>query len=591
MKLLLAVLLVLVLSCINTVSFAHESKSTTHIKGNKFHQIQPQLDTIEHEISKESAFSLSCDVCQIGAGILEDLLKKNASTQEVVKGLAELCIISKAEQAEVCYGILNNFAPIIIDVLLQSEFSPSQLCTYFRVCNNPSGSSSSAANKEIGQENYYDLEQASHFNPSMFNGKKQYKSLKNQKPMMKGNKANSTTGYFLQLTDIHFDPDYLVGSNPNCGRPLCCRDGTGDAGVFGHYLCDIPFSTVTAIFDHLVTLTDQLDFIVWTGDNPPHNVWEQSQADQELATRTLSQAIAKSFPNTLIFPAVGNHEAYPSDQYVLPNTQWLLDSLYENWGAWLDQDALDSVKEKGYYTILLREGLRIVTINTLENDMINFYNLLPTYLAGPNNQSDWLIDTLSQAEENNEKVLLIGHIPCTLKAASTDKWCAMYEAVVARFSDILVGQIYGHTHIDQLVVFTDPADRTKPTGMNYVTPSMTTYQNHEPGYRIYEFDYTTNQITNYYQYHANMTEANLSGHINFTMTYSAKELYGLPDLSPQSWYDLALSFRTDVTKFDSYYDNIHTGPTKSECNDACRYNLVCEILGVTSSVYDACIGV
>ncbi|KAF2069133.1 hypothetical protein CYY_009549 [Polysphondylium violaceum] len=579
----LLVLLVLVL-CINTFTFSHETKLTP-IKGNKYHEIKPKLDAIEHEIS-ESSLSLSCDVCQIGATLLEGFLQKNASTQEIIKGLAELCIISKAEQPEVCYGILNNFAPIIIDVLLQSEFTPTQLCTYFRIC-------SKGGSSESQKENYHDLQQNSHFNPTMYtNGKTQYKSLKNQKPLMKKEiGANSTIGYFLQLTDIHFDPDYLVGSNPNCGRPLCCRDGTGDAGVMGHYLCDIPFSTVEAIFEHLATLTDQLDFIVWTGDNPPHNVWEQSQSDQELATRTLSQAIAKTFPNTLVFPAVGNHETYPSDQYVLPKSQWLLDSLYENWGSWLDQDALDSVKEKGYYTILLRQGLRIVTVNTLDNDMINFYNLLPTYLAGPNNQSDWLINTLTQAEQNNEKVLLIGHIPCTLKAASTDQWCAMYEAVVARFSDILVGQIYGHTHIDQLVVFTDPADRTKATGTNFVTPSMTTYQNHEPGYRIFEFDYSTNQITNYYQYHANMTEANLTGHINFTLTYSAKEEYGLPDLSPQSWYDLTMSFKTDISKFDSYFKNIHIGPVQSECDQDCRYNWVCEILGTTSSLYDQCKGV
>lgn len=53
----------------------------------------------------------------------------------------------------------------------------------------------------------------------------------------------------LQISDTHFDPDYVVGSVANCEEPLCCRSTStpplvGDvvpAGKWGSYeKCDAP---------------------------------------------------------------------------------------------------------------------------------------------------------------------------------------------------------------------------------------------------------------------------------------------------------------------------------------------------------------
>eukprot|EP01132_Coremiostelium_polycephalum_P004818 gene4818-6006_t len=563
-------------------------------KQNNQQENSQHVETLDDQMNNNlKTLPITCDACRLGTYILDTYLKGNASLDEVLKGTTDLCIKFKLQQPEVCTGILHNFVPIIWDVLIISELNPLQLCEFYRLCPKDSSSSSSTTY----YEDDFEMKQKSFMNPSVSlkKTKTKYPSLSHQKPLLSTEapsmKANSTIGYFLQISDIHFDPDYVVGSNPNCGRPLCCRDGTGDAGVFGHYLCDIPYSTVEAIFEHLATLTDQIDFIVWTGDNPPHNVWEQSQSDQTAATETLSQLIYNTFPNTIVLPSIGNHEAYPSDQYLLPNTQWLLNSLQKCWAPWLDEDSLDSVQSHGYYTTLLKPGLRVISLNTLDADMINFYNLLPTYLQGPNNQSDWFINVLEQAEANFEQVLIIGHIPCTLKSASTDPWCVMYEAVISRFSSIIAGQFYGHTHYDQIVVFSDPATHTQPTGMNYVTPSMTTYQNHEPGYRIYEYDYSTNQVLNYYQYHTNLTEANLTGKMNFSLSYSAKELYNLPDLTPASWFNLAKTFKTDDTMFNNYYQHIANSPIVKPCDAFCQIKWTCEIFGVTSQLFDQCAGV
>ena len=53
------------------------------------------------------------------------------------------------------------------------------------------------------------------------------------------------------------------------------------------------------------------DIILWTGDQPPHDIWDQS-IDENLAIINVTVALMKEyFPSTPIFPVVGNHEAWP----------------------------------------------------------------------------------------------------------------------------------------------------------------------------------------------------------------------------------------------------------------------------------------
>ena len=59
---------------------------------------------------------------------------------------------------------------------------------------------------------------------------------------------------FAQISDIHYDEKYVVGSDNKCSSPPCCR-GTfavdTRAGSFGDYNCDIPFSTFSLASDFL----------------------------------------------------------------------------------------------------------------------------------------------------------------------------------------------------------------------------------------------------------------------------------------------------------------------------------------------------
>ena len=119
-------------------------------------------------------------------------------------------------------------------------------------------------------------------------------------------KPEGKTFKIVQLTDIHLDFDYKVGSNANCVEVLCCRANTGQssmpenrkvsyrndrygiddhqnfgnvssiAGKYGAFGgCDLPKITMLKALE---VIRDEVkpDAVLWTGDIAPHDIWNQS---------------------------------------------------------------------------------------------------------------------------------------------------------------------------------------------------------------------------------------------------------------------------------------------------------------------------
>jgi sphingomyelin phosphodiesterase len=90
--------------------------------------------------------------------------------------------------------------------------------------------------------------------------------------------------------------------------------------------------------------TKDIDYIVWTGDLPPHDVWNQTRDDQLHVLKETVDQLVRYFPNTPIFPALGNHESTPVNSFPPPNVQqpefsiqWLYDELDAQWRRWLPE--------------------------------------------------------------------------------------------------------------------------------------------------------------------------------------------------------------------------------------------------------------
>lgn len=90
--------------------------------------------------------------------------------------------------------------------------------------------------------------------------------------------------------------------------------------------------------------------------------------------------------------------------------------------------------------------------------------------------------------------------------------------------------------------------------MVWIAPSLTTYGNPSPAYRIYEIDSDTNVITNIYQYWLNLTEANQKSQteVSYDLGYNMTAEYNLPDLSRASVNSLVLAMKADNETFRKF---------------------------------------
>ena len=118
--------------------------------------------------------------------------------------------------------------------------------------------------------------------------------------------------------------EYKEGTVANCNLPLCCRELRDDdlvpvkqilAGFYGTTgKCDANIETVKAFASKAKELNP--DYIMFTGDNIAHSVWLVTQEEVIKATRMQIEAIQEKFGmDTPIYPAIGNHERAPVDEF------------------------------------------------------------------------------------------------------------------------------------------------------------------------------------------------------------------------------------------------------------------------------------
>lgn len=78
-------------------------------------------------------------------------------------------------------------------------------------------------------------------------------------------------GNFWQITDLHWDPSYKLGDDPQ----LVCASGGGaaadNAGQFGSYVCDSPWHLINSTVFAMKDILPDPDFIIWTGFVPQTN--------------------------------------------------------------------------------------------------------------------------------------------------------------------------------------------------------------------------------------------------------------------------------------------------------------------------------
>jgi len=177
-------------------------------------------------------------------------------------------------------------------------------------------------------------------------------------------------------------------------------------------------------------------------------------------------------------------------------------------------------------------------------------------------QLAWMRNELYLSERNGENVFIIGHINPGSYGCDSE-WSARYRALIDRFTNIIRGQFYGHTHNDEIEMVRSYADNA-PVGVVLIAPSLTTYSNLNPSFRIIEVDVDTNVLVDIQQYRLDLNKwnQNTTGPIEWDLAYTLLDQYSMPDMSYGSFDTLVDSIQVDMNVTETYLYNLNSGSYK-----------------------------
>lgn len=194
---------------------------------------------------------------------------------------------------------------------------------------------------------------------------------------------------FVHITDMHVDANYVVGSNPYCLEPICCRGapdplGRAAAGPFGHHKCDTPLALLDSAMEAIKEFGHDAQGILYTGDAIDHTVWLSTRPKVEEAVQRAYNSLNQvGLP---VYGAIGNHDVHPVNSFPrstshLPHaSDWALDLHHALWQSpsQLSSEAANPHathfhKHSGSYATSHSPGLRIISVNTNYAYKSNFW--------------------------------------------------------------------------------------------------------------------------------------------------------------------------------------------------------------------------
>ncbi|GBN10271.1 Acid sphingomyelinase-like phosphodiesterase 3b [Araneus ventricosus] len=262
----------------------------------------------------------------------------------------------------------------------------------------------------------------------------------------------------------------------------------------------------------------------------------------------------------------------------------------------------------GYYSHLVKPGLRIISLNT-----ILWYepNNLTAKLTDPGNQFQWLDGILKNSSKFSEKVYIIGHVPPGFyNRGLPGQKCGptfhlphleSYLNILHKYSPVISGQLYGHLHVDMFQVYQYNTGVFK--GSSLLASSVTPWHSNKndnvsipvnPSVRLIHYSRTDARLLEFDQYYLNLTKANNITKMPeekmnvYELLYSFAKFYGVPDLSTESLVQVYEILKRNKTVFDSFFTFLSAGERTVDCDSACKVTQICSVSCSSSQEYDMC---
>lgn len=283
-----------------------ESAALKHLSSSlaKSHSKKDMFINSIEELGAADKF-LMCTTCRALVNVLAETFRSedgelngpNAETDSK-KVVLELCNRFDIQTPEVCSGLVDLNFEVIHYIIMNTEADARSLCGTLPIsfCS-------------INDNNY-------NWTVQVDSSKDPLTAPKADKPLKTDNDLT-----IVQVTDIHFDPEYQPGSLAQCDEPMCCREtpasGVSDAARAGYWSdyrdCDTPLHTIENALDHIKETYKTIDYIYQTGDIVPHNVWSTTKEGNKAMLTQINDLLANKFPNIPVYPCVGNHEPHPTN--------------------------------------------------------------------------------------------------------------------------------------------------------------------------------------------------------------------------------------------------------------------------------------
>uniref|UniRef100_A0A0K0F4R8 Sphingomyelin phosphodiesterase n=1 Tax=Strongyloides venezuelensis TaxID=75913 RepID=A0A0K0F4R8_STRVS len=526
-----------------------------------------------------------CNACRLMVDVAQKMIADGKTVDEIEEGVIKLCEKLNVENSYVCNHTVHQFSPEFVFVLVRTIVTPREICGAFIA---------DCGTAENPLNNLWPFKIPGNKPPV-----KPWPIVKKPQSKLR----------VLHLTDIHLDRDYKVGSVANCdiGKlfdtfTFCCRvypnndkkrqrdNNTIPAGYWGSsYDCDIPFRTFINAMEHL-SKNDKFDYIIVTGDLEAHDIWDYSRVKTRTNILNISGILNEYFPNTPIYQSTGNHEGVPMDSmesHTMPDysnsgPSWLYKTFARAWRRDLPPSTQNDIKYRASYSVKPYSGLKIISLNTVYCSIMNFYNLLNQ--TDPDGTLEWLSKELLESESIGEKVHIITHIPPGISYCLKG-WSFNFYRLVNRFENTIAFLGMGHTHQDHFEVYYDNDTSTgRPTNINWIAPSLTTFSFNNPAYRVYEFDGnyqgSTFTVLEAETYYTNISEATQTNPPVWKLEYKFTQAYGMPDLSPKSFNDLIMRLEKNETLFNKYHFYYYRNDRK--CDEKCKKDSICSLKSARS---------
>ncbi|XP_046667203.1 acid sphingomyelinase-like phosphodiesterase 3b [Homalodisca vitripennis] len=403
--------------------------------------------------------------------------------------------------------------------------------------------------------------------------------------------ATAKISYFWHITDIHLDVDYSVKGDPrrNCWRTEQSVNHE-TVGRYGNYNCDSPWALVQSAARTMKTKNgEDIEFVLWTGDGLSVMSSSRSSEKQVAALQNLTHLFSHTFPSQFVFPVLGHDD--PGGN---PGERLGYRELANFWRHWLPSEAIATFVKGGYYTIEHKDNkLRIIALNT------NLYSSPHSKGDDPSEQFSWLAEVLEKSQKFREKVYIVGHMGPGPDERQPDTMPHFREAaarrylgLIRKYSDIIVGQFFGHLHSDTFrIVYNGSSAR--PVSWMLMAPSLSPRRTNgganNPGLRLYKFNRDTAQVLDYTQYYLDLNQANQKEKADWSQEYNFTSYYGLTNITPSSLHELASSFRHDSPSFDRYYRANSVGLSMGHCDGPCTLTHYCATTRVEYSEFRHCL--